>query len=345
MESKRLLPQSASEFSPYHHFNGIDLVKFICAYMVCTIHIKPINIGAGDPYIFTTINFYVQQYLCRLAVPFFFVTSGFLLYRKIDLLNPDGGRIKNYTLKLFRLFGIWSFLLFIGMKGHLWYLGALVLAVVIIYMLLKKGVSLRWIIVLAVIAYVIGMLGDNYHDITVALRNFTLIDYLVAFYEKVFLTTRNGVFFAPIYIVMGILFAHKRIVMKTRTAVIGFAVSMALLLVEIYLLKHFMHMKNYNMAIMHLPVIFFLFYIALHLNLKDRPIYGTLRAVGLLIFFLHMLINFFVKYAFLVIYHHTEINLYDYGYPITIIATTLICFLITYLSKKQKFRWLRYLYS
>lgn len=345
MKAKRLLPQSADAFPANHRFNGIDLVKFICAYMVCSIHIEPINIGAGDPWYFTTINFWIQQYFCRLAVPFFFVTSGFLLFRKIDLSDPDKGRIKGYCMKLLRLYGTWAFLLFIGMTGHLWYLGALVLSVIIIYMLLKKSVSLKWLVVIAVIAFIIGLLGDNYYDITVALRNNTVIDYIAAFYERVFRTTRNGVFFGLIYVMIGILFAHKRIVMKTWVAVLGFVASLALLGVEMYLLKHHMHMRNYNMAIMHLPVIFFLFYLALHLNLKDRPIYGTLRVAGMLIFFLHRLVLFFVQYAFLVIYNHTELNLYDYVYPVTIIATTALAFLIPYLAKKPGCRWLRYLYS
>ena len=133
--------------------------------------------------------------------------------------------------------------------------------------------------------------------------------------------------------------------MKTWVAVLGFILSLALLGAELYLLKHNMRMKNYNMAVMHLPVTFFLFYIALHLNLKDRPIYGTLRVAGMLIFFMHRLVLFFVQYAFLVIYNHTEINLYDFVYPTTIIATTVISFLTAYLAKKPNFRWLRYMYS
>ena len=66
------------------NYNGIDLVKFICSYLVVIIHTAPLSsyfMTYGD-----LLHIYIIQYFCRLAVPFFFVASGFLLFRKTDLI-------------------------------------------------------------------------------------------------------------------------------------------------------------------------------------------------------------------------------------------------------------------
>lgn len=345
MERNRLLPQSANEMPPGHRFNGIDLVKFIGAYFVCLIHIQPFNMNVLESYNFITANFWIQQYLCRIAVPFYFVTSGYLLFRKIDLHDPDKGRIKGYCLKILRLLGIWSFLLFVGMAGHLWYLGATVLAVVLLYMLLKKGFSTRAIIIFAAVAFTIGLLGSTYYGLLTPLKDFPLTGYPIAFYDKVFYNTRNGVFFGFLYILMGALFAHKRIVFKSGTAYLGLAVSMALMMGELYLLKHFSQPKTYDLALMQVPVVFFLFYIAAHLNLKDRPIYAKMRVVGMLVFFLHRFVLFFVDLGFGFINDHTGINPGILRFLTAVTLTTLLAILIERLARTEKCRWLRYLYS
>ena len=64
------------------NYNAIDLGKFICAILVVTIHVKPF--GANGSEVFTFLNLFLKQYIARIAVPFFFITSGFLLFRKTN---------------------------------------------------------------------------------------------------------------------------------------------------------------------------------------------------------------------------------------------------------------------
>lgn len=102
-------------------FNGLDVMKFICSVFVVMIHIAPIpdildNISASD-----YLNFFIQHCVCRVAVPFYFTTSGFLLFRRMNLSSPDNTLIKSYCFRLLRLFGTWMFLLFIGGNEHIWY--------------------------------------------------------------------------------------------------------------------------------------------------------------------------------------------------------------------------------
>ena len=56
-------------------YPSLDLMKFICSILVVMIHITPF----GE---YEFLNFAIHNYVARIAVPYFFVTSGFLLFRK-----------------------------------------------------------------------------------------------------------------------------------------------------------------------------------------------------------------------------------------------------------------------
>lgn len=345
MKKNLLLNESCNEFSADHKYNGIDLVKFICAYLVCIIHIQPFNVEALGIESLNYFNFGLQQYLSRIAVPFYFTAAGFLLFRKIDISCLDMDKIKKYCFKIFRLLGIWTFLLFLGAKGHLWYLGALALAVIIISVLIKKGLPLRYIMIISACLFVIGLLGDTYYGFIEPLKEYGIFRLFINGYETFFRTTRNGLFFGTIFVFMGLLFAKKQIVINKGFAIGGLIVSLGAMFLEVFLLKHYSNPKDYNMYICLIPVIFFLFYIASHIELKNRPIYARLRVIGLLVFFSHLFVNYLVVLAIGIINSRTGINLIVFQFIITICLTTLLAVLVERLSKREKYSWLKYLYS
>ncbi len=57
-------------------FPSIDIMKLLYAVLVVTIHTSPLN--SINKY----FNYGLTQYIARLAVPFFFVTSGYFCFRK-----------------------------------------------------------------------------------------------------------------------------------------------------------------------------------------------------------------------------------------------------------------------
>ena len=166
MKNYILSKKSCSDFPADYQFNGIDIVKFICAFLICIIHIQPFNTAILGFDKLINLNFVFQQYLCRIAVPFYFTASGFLLFRKTSFNSLNVIRIKDYCFKLLRLLGTWTFILFVGERGHLWYLGALVLAVIILSVLIKKGLSLYYIIIISIVLFLIGVLGDSIMDLS-----------------------------------------------------------------------------------------------------------------------------------------------------------------------------------
>lgn len=74
-------------------YNSIDLFKFIAAILVVAIHTHPFGENPDVDYYFTCF--------CRIAVPFFFITTSFFFFRKA---KPD---IKAYTKRLSILYLLW----------------------------------------------------------------------------------------------------------------------------------------------------------------------------------------------------------------------------------------------
>ncbi len=58
----------------YRQYQGIDVLKFIMAILVISLHIYPFT----D--INETLNYYTINWFSRLAVPFFFVCTGFFIF-------------------------------------------------------------------------------------------------------------------------------------------------------------------------------------------------------------------------------------------------------------------------
>ena len=77
----------------------VDLLKLIFAFCVVAIHTQ-----AAD-----AAPLYLQIWTA-MAIPFFFVCSGYYLQMKLNALSPDfyRGGVKNYFKRLLRPFVIWG---------------------------------------------------------------------------------------------------------------------------------------------------------------------------------------------------------------------------------------------
>ena len=320
------------------NYNAIDLIKFICAIMVFLIHIPPFQ---GEVTGFSKyINFGLQHYLCRLAVPFYFVSSGFFLFKKMPLYDLDKEAIKGYCFKILRLLGTWHVLLFFGGTRHLWYLVATVIAVILLSLCLRFRIKLRYIYAIACLLYVIGLSGDSYNGIFAPLSNIKFFQVVSKEYKLAFTTTRNGVFMGFIFVLMGATFSNGTIKLKPRTALIGFAFSMLLLFCEVFLLERYHIAIEYNMYVFLLPATFFLFSFASTVQLKDRAIYKSLRNIGMVIYLCHLFVNETAPLTANYIDKYFGINLKPYHFMFSLLITLLIAVFIDWLSRKDKFKWI-----
>lgn len=323
-------------------YPAIDLTKFILSFFICMVHIVPLDLK-GE--IWDGLNFWLQNYLCRIAVPYYFAAAGFLLFRKMtpDQLDPD--RIKNYCLKLLRLLGTWWMLLFAGSPVHLWFFSAVIIAVLLVSLLLRTSMRLNVIGVIVLLLYFIGLLGDSYHSLLTPLQQNPFIGKVLEYYLILFSTTRNGVFFGAVYVFMGAVIAFRRKALPKHVSVAGLILSMCALAVEVFLLRSYAQPLDYNMLICLLPATFFLMQLTICSRIESRPIYKKLRIIGLLIFFLHLFVKFFVGHFIVVAKESIGIDLAPVRLLITVVVTGLAAVIIERLSGRKGFRWLRYLFS
>ncbi len=323
----------------------IDLIKFLCCILVFIVHIKPFPNDAFP--MAEYVNFGLQKYIGRIAVPFFLAASGFFLFRKIDFQKPDGEIVKNYCFKILRLLAIWYILLFNSEKVHLWYLGSTVVAVLMLYLLLRAGIKLPYLWGLAVILYTAGLFGDSYYGLLAPLRNVQIIDLSIKSYEYFFIRTRNGVFMGYLFVLMGATFARGNIKIAPWISVSGFVLSMFLLFGEVFLLKFNQLPRDYNMYAFLVPAVFFLFSFAVRFDRvrEDKtPFFGKLRTAGVLVYFIHFLMESIVLFGNTILRTLFHIDFSAFMFLITLAASICVAILITRLSEKEKFKWLQYLY-
>lgn len=278
-------------------YASIDTFKMVAALLVITIHTSPLA-SIDD-----TADFILTRILARVAVPFFFMTSGFFLFAEKDGVSPlrrlgrflrktallylaavliytplniYNGTIQNWATPL----NLLNDLFIEGTFYHLWYLPASMLGAVISWMLIRcfkqKGA-----LIAAGLLYVIGLFGDSYYGFAETVPVFK------AFYQAVFTIadyTRNGLFFAPVFMVLGYAMSKQRKQHTKNTCLIGLFISVTLMLTEGLILNSLNVQKHDSMYVMLLPCMYFLFQSLLHWKAQNT---AKLRGYSIIIYLIH----------------------------------------------------------
>ena len=323
---------SASELPTNTVFPMLDVLKFLFAYFVVVIHINTLMPVDNQYHFF--VDDLLAQGLARIAVPFYFTAAGFLLYRKVDLNAYSPDRSIKYIKALMCRYGLWMIPLYYFYTVQFWFLIALAFAIILIDMMLHFRFSYKAILIISSFLFVLGLLGNTYRPLIASLEKVPII----SLYYNRFQTTRNGLFFAPLFLTIGVGFAKKRIVMKKGIAILGFVVSVCCLLLESILVDKNLVTEDHDIYLMLPLVIFFLMYLALHVQIKEKPIYPRLRYIGEYIFFLHLAIVDIILAIF-----PTISPIFCYLLVFVIATALAVCF--TLLSEKGKWKYLRLLVS
>lgn len=352
------------------NYHAIDLTKFICSVLVVMVHYKPFGEAESGSMLWY-LNFFIKQYCCRLAVPFFFITSGFFLYKKINLKDFHIAPAKNYALRILKLYVLWTIIyfpitflnffkeekgmfhavavyirdiIFVGSHYHLWYLNATVFAVMLISILLSKKISPKKIIFLAGCFYIIGLFGTSWFGLLRPIQEICPAGWdILKLVQKIIHTTRNGLFFGFIFIALGMGITFFKPDMKQKTALIGFSVSMILTALEVILLEHFHIVKTHDMYLFLLPATFFLFCWIRKLYLPDSPIYKRLRILSSLIYYIHVWVGTVIKAILNKLNESLAVS--SLLFIATLAITILLSYCIMKCSEKPKLNWLKKLYT
>lgn len=345
---------------PKKTYYALDIAKFISAFLVICIHTGPL-LDINE-----TGNFILVQIIARIAVPLFFIISGFLFFAKLDDKREwndyrNIAALKHYVLRLGKIYLLWSLLYlpfnyllvrgdgfhtmtlirylrdfcFTGSYYHLWFLPALMVAVCAVYFL-RRFVSLRTTLVISGILYLIGMMGNVYPQLV---EEIPYVQTAYQYYTEIFVTTRNGIFFGMLFISLGAYFAKGRMMVNhgSLAPFIGFVLSLAALFGECFLLKEhgFMH-DLASMYLMLIPTVCFLFVWLLSLDMQKRAIYKVLRILSLLIYVSHLMFIVILNMLF-----PTGNSLLLYG--LTVFASLFFAILIYVLS--NRFPIVKHLYA
>lgn len=333
-------------------YDIVDIVKFIAAILVICVHCAPlVDINKEA-------NFFLVQVLARFGVPLFFMLSAYFFFRKIDL--SKGSKDQNnhsylgkYLLRLLKVYVIWMIIylpfsgvliyqqgnglmgivgyirdiFFNGSFYHLWFLPALMFGTVIVYYLSMK-LQTKYLLIICFVLYVMGMLGNVYGSL---LADMPMIGEAFNAYLKIFTTTRNGLFFAPIFISIGYYLAQHQIKKQQGLTLLCLLVSFSLLVGEVYL-SRFMGFDSplASMFIALVPCVSFLGIYLFSVDYVSKYNLSRVRAMTLLIYVSHCL------FTTLILWVVPNMNSL-LGFVVVLVLSVLLSASILVLSNKFKF--------
>lgn len=282
-------------------YTGIDYFRLGAALLVVMIHTSPLaSISEGA-------DFFLTRIAARVAVPFFLMASGFFL---ISRYACDMRKLKTFLKKTAILYGISILvclplnlyngyfsgahvlpelirdLVFDGTLYHLWYLPASMLGAGIAWFAVRR-LGFRKALLFTLLLYGAGLLGDSYYGIAAGIpllkgiygQLFEIMDY-----------TRNGLFFAPVFFVMGGMAAEEAARGEGcpfGIAGAGFLLSFLLMSCEGMLLHRAGLQRHDSMYLFLLPCMYFLFRLLTAWRGSRRE---RLRTWALVIYVIHPLL-------------------------------------------------------
>lgn len=321
-------------------YGRLDSFRFAAALLVVAIHTSPLGFVSGDA------DFFLTRILARTAVPFFFMTTGHFVLKPLfsgggsgDTLSVDSVRpvrkgdpwavcaLKRCLKKLCLLYfvsillylplgvyaghyrelnlgGALKMLLFDGTFYHLWYFPACILGILLVW-LMSRFLSLKAAAICSLFLYAAGLLGDSYFGLA------DKIPFLHTAYEAMFTVfsyTRNGLFMAPLFLVMGVWAGnylsvpygtrrvseagcggHRYFPGRSLSPALFYGVCLALSLAactaEAFLLRNQGLQRHDSMYLFLVPAVLFLY--LLLCAMPEKPSHKELRTICLWIYILH----------------------------------------------------------
>jgi hypothetical protein len=286
------------------------------------------------------------------AVPFFFISSGFLVFEKInDFSNLE--RIWKYSIKIIKLYCIWTLIympltiydyvvndhaivmdVFLFIRGFffigehynswiLWYLLSLIYSIILIGILLKFNVPTIKIYAISILLFVFGnvmsFLVNNINDL------YGILKTLVKLYSYAFGSGR--LFTGMFYISAGIFIVKNKIKINLVICICTMFFGILCNLFAPSLLS--------SLSIAIYSIILFL--LVLKIQLKNNIIYERFREASTIFYFLHMICWSVYTIVFLNKPNHYGMD----SFVIVFIGCFILSIFIIFLKKYKKFSWIK----
>lgn len=316
---------------------AIDIAKLIASFLVVAIHTQPFL------QINEILNFVFVDIIARIAVPFFVVSTGFFVGKrvcyvddKISELKKSRTAVLKSACKILRMYIIWSVLYLIvlipnwietdwfsfiafvdwgivfftkGSYYHLWYLASMCYALfllAIILPILKK----RIIYILSIVLWFVEAINHGYRMLLPSV----LQDFF-AFFDTISAPFQSIIRMLPL-LLLGIII-QKQTGNNLKRNCIRFILSSLLLCLEVYVLKSFGG-ESFSYIFSTLPAVYFLFKIVHSFDSKIKLKNSILLAdISTTIYCVHPVVIIFVKNVLTV-----EANILIY--ILTILFSTMV---------------------
>ncbi len=341
-------------------YTAIDIMKFIAAVLIIVLHTAPF----AD--VSSVISLGFRRIVTTIAVPFFFCASGFLFFAKTESFSTHEEKrayFFKYIKRLIVMYLLWSavYLPFVvynwtqsggftadnilqyvksfffeGSFSTIWFLPALIAAVIVVY-LLRTKLSFKQILLVAFPFYVLCCLGSSYYGLTVhipVLREF------FAAYFSFFDTIKNGLLFGFVFVALGGLFTVTVPHFTIKKSIIGFCLSMCLVAVET-LGQAFLgwSTNGVDTKFTLLLTTFFLMNILLQWQPSENKWFVWMRKMSLMLFLSQRL---FITTA--TIFLSNTILVQNSVLYFVYIFTTTFLFSWAFIKAAEKVRFLKYFY-
>lgn len=333
-------------------FSGVDLFKLIASILIVLLHTVE------------TTSWYpceVKFVLTRFAVPFFFITSGFFLYRGLHSAEDSKRYFIGYEKKLLKLYAVWALVIYLPFEivsytrlysgesaikifliicrrmfiigpGPYWYLVALMCSALFLYICYKRNSTFA--VAMGIIAGLLLEIG--YSCFRGFLSNNIVFKSIFDLTYFIFSWEYNFLMFGIPFMGIGYLIARYNLKISRNMSIIIFVLSTIGRIVEYNLpllfQSDFWEQNNISFCFIFQAVSFFM--LANNLNPQfEKHTSIAIRQLSSCIYFSHAI----VLYEFLnpILDHYTALDTYGSSMIIPkMIIVILICCILFYIIKK-----------
>ena len=278
----------------------LSLFQYIASVLVILVHCQRL-------FEHEALHFIQKSMFGRMAVPFFLISSAYF-FRLRWKREPQAVKLTLYIKGILKVYSFWSLvylpyaltyfqslhlplylaplailaaLLYVGMSYHLWYIPAFLLGLLLVHFLYRKLGSKKTFVLLLVL-YALGAI-ETYHAY---LAPSLLTDWYDA-YAKLFFTSRNGLFYTPIFIYLGYFLAdYGQVALFQKKRWLSLLLA-SLFLVGEGVLVYIRQGLDKNFFFALIPFTLFLFNWLLKAEWKREKNWRHLKDLSILYFFLH----------------------------------------------------------
>lgn len=264
---------------------SLDFLKLGLSFLIVALHIFPVAKLEG---IEGLISYEIANGITRIAVPTFFIISGYFLRNKLE----DKQYLFKYAKRILLLYVVWQLMYLPDLirfyhlnrfsstdallklcygYWHLWYLLATVLAVGLLYFTKQFSVKTKWMLIVSLL-----IIGYGYQILiqSGALKHYLFITYLYSLIG----TTRNFLFMAFPAMLLGTLYDQwKEFFIKIKFLLLP---MILVLLLEVGLYYH-LKVKAMDFLLFLFPLCMLLFSVFKEWNPTTQFKVNTTMSLGI----------------------------------------------------------------